>query len=120
MNGEILVPPPSLASGKAARERVERVCLRTYSLETVKHTCYRFASRHHGGLSVDETSEVACVTFRFPVSVTVQDEERVIELFHQDLLDQDLRTRVSERTEVVRNLILANAFANTSLTGDED
>ncbi len=120
MTGEVRVPLPSPSTEGAVRERVERVCLRTYSLETVKHTCYRFGSRHQNGLSIEENEDAALVTFRFPRSVTVQEEEGLIESFHQDLLDQDLRGRVWERTEVIRNLILANAFANTSLTSDEE
>lgn len=116
MDGETRVPLPSPLSGSSAtRERVEFACLLTYELDTVKHTCYRFAARYYGGLSVDENATRASITFRFPATVTAEEEEQVIAQFHQDLLDQDLRVRVAERTEVIRNLILANAFANTSL-----
>ena len=119
MDGEARVPLSALGGVSAARERVERICLRAYDLDTVKHTCYRFAARYYAGLSVDESGTAALVLFRFPPAVSTAEEERLVSQFHQDLLDQDLRARVAARTEVVRNLILANAFANTSLIDDE-
>lgn len=119
MDGEAQVPLSALAGVGAAREHIERVCLRAYDLDTVKHTCYRFTARHYAELSIDESGTAALVLFRFPSAVTAGEEERLLAQFHEDLLDQDLRARVSAQTEVVRNLILANAFANTSLVDDE-
>lgn len=115
MTREQRVPLSALGNVKAHRERVETVCLRTFSLETVKKACYRFADRGFYRLSTDEDGVQALVEFSFPESVTASEEDDIVSRFHTEVLDQDLRVTVREQTEIVRNLILTNAFADSAL-----
>lgn len=112
------VPMSAVRNVTASRKRVETVCLRAHNINAVKETCYRYASRYYSQLQISDNEKEALVTFAFPSTINTEEEERVIASFHQDLLDQDLRERISEKTETIRTLIFANAFANTSLTDD--
>jgi len=115
------VPLSALDNVRASRERVEKVSLKVFELEIIKEVCYRFASSGFETITVaDDTNEVE-VRFRLPSTVSEKEEEALVQRFHHELLDQDLRKTVAGRTEIVRNLILANAFANTALVShDED
>jgi len=117
---ESRIPLSRVANAKVTRDRIESVCLRTYSLEVIKKTCYRYASRHFSKLRVTEDKAAASITFNFPSTVSPAQEQQIIDSFHQDLLDQELRELVFKKTEVIRNLIFANAFANTALVKDDD
>jgi len=118
MAPEHKVPLSQLANTKAVRHHTERVCLRTFSLDTVKKTCYRFASKHVEHMESDECE--ARVRFAFPSTVSEEQATEVLKQFNDDLLDQDLRESVATRTESVRTLILANAFANSDLADESD
>lgn len=109
------VPLSAIDKVSASRERIERVCLKAFDLDTVKAVCYRFAAEGCQGLSVSDDGTSAEVRFRLASTVSAAEEQALVGRFHQDLLDQDLRKTVSERTELVRQLILANAFADTAL-----
>lgn len=109
------VPLSALGNVTPNRKRTERACLRTFTLETVKKACYRFASQGFHSLSVDEQGRQALVEFRFPETLTAAVEEEIVGHFHAELVDQDLRHSVRQQTEIVRNLILTNAFANSAL-----
>lgn len=100
-------------------ERSTTVCLAAFSLDIVKKCCYRFAAKHVSGLEVTKDGAHAAVKFLFPREIGKAQQEEILSHFHRDLIDQELRERISAKTEVVRNLILANAFANTSLISDE-
>jgi His-Xaa-Ser system protein HxsD len=114
------VPLSRMSNVTSRRERTESVCLRAHSLETVKKTCYRFASRYYSTIEVDAGGMSAIVLFSFPSTVGAEQEQEIIDAFRQDLLDQDLRTEIFNKTEIIRNLIFANAFENTSLVNDDD
>lgn len=118
MSNEKHVKLSDVGNVKKARSREEKVCLKTYSLETVKKTCYRFSSSHFYQLESD--GHQAKIIFHFPSTITSTEEQEIVERFHQDILDQDLREIVSRETEVARNLILANAFSQTDLVESED
>lgn len=113
------VPMSAVKNVTASRTRVETVCLQAHNIDAVKETCYRYASRYYSQLQIADNEKEALVTFAFPSTVNSEEEDRVITSFHQDLLDQDLRQRISEKTEAIRTLIFANAFANTTLINDE-
>lgn len=112
------IPIASTTGTTSSRE--VRVCIKTFSLETIKATCYRFAASGYHSLSVDESSGQAVVTFCFPEGMSEEVEEHRVDEFQQALLDQDLRRIVSERTTLVRQLILANAFADTMIVDKRD
>lgn len=116
---ETRIPISDVSNVKGNRKRAEVVSLRAYSLESVKKTCYRYANSGFVKLDIDDRGQSALVHFRFPTTVDANQEQQIIDSFNQDLVDQDLREIVSKKTEVIRNLIFANAFANTSLTDDE-
>lgn len=113
------MPVAAVANAKAVRERQVTVCLRAHSLDAVKETCYRYAASHYSQLQVSDQEAQAIVTFAFPSTIGVGDEEAILASFQHDLLDQGLRERIAKQTEVVRNLIFANAFANTPLLDDD-
>lgn len=115
---ESRVPVSELSGTRKRRVRREDVCLKTYSMETVKAVCYRYSSRFFSRLSLrDDTA--AIVEFQIPSTLSEAEEAALLEEFRHDLLDQSLRESVRESTEVTRNLILANAFANSSLSEGE-
>lgn len=118
MTHEARVSIQEIQNTKAGRTREERICLHTYTLDTVKKSCYRFSSSYF--VSLESSDVEAIVTFRFPSTVNTSQEEDIIERFQQDILDQDLRESVASQTEVVRNLILANAFSQTDLLDNSD
>lgn len=110
----------SVQNAPATRLRDLTVCLKAFDLATVKATCYRFAASGYRSISVDEHGDKALVTFAFPDTVSPDSEEAKVEQFQQALLDQDLRRQVSEKTMLARQLILANAFADTVLVDRDD
>lgn len=114
------VPLTALGNVDAYRERVETVCLKTYDLDSVKETCYRFSPEGFHSLQVLDENSKAQICFRFPSTFDKGNEEALINYFHQDLLDQNLRKTIRERTEIARHLILANAFASTTLVDNEN
>jgi His-Xaa-Ser system protein HxsD len=117
---ETRIPASALQNVGARRQRVVEVCLRTFALDAIKKSCYRFSDRHFEELKAEEGGDKAKVTFSLPSTVSAQEEEALVQRFLQDVLDQDLRERIAEKTEVVRNLILAHAFANTALVESND
>lgn len=104
----------------ATRLRDITVCLKAFDLATVKATCYRFAALGYQSILVDKSGDKALVTFAFPDTVSSDSEQAQVEQFQQALLDQDLRRQVSEKTTLARQLILANAFADTVLVEHDD
>ncbi|MES1937450.1 His-Xaa-Ser system protein HxsD [Salinisphaera hydrothermalis] len=120
MAREAKVPLSAVQNAPASRVRDIPVCLKAFDLATVKATCYRFAAQGYRSLSVDESGDHAVVTFAFPGTVSPEAEETRVEQFQQALLDQDLRRQVSEKTTLARQLILANAFADTALVDRDD
>ena len=85
-----------------------------YSLEAIKKTAYKFASRTSVVIAPKSDSSVV-VTFGF-IGKDARDKlEQVISDFCNELLDQDLREIVKEETSALRNLIMAHAFSKTTL-----
>lgn len=114
------IPVSALQDAPITRQRDITVCLKAFDLATVKATCYRFAALGYQSISVDERGDNVLVTFAFPTTISLDSEKARVEQFHQALLDQDLRRQVSEKTLLARQLILANAFADTVLVDRDD
>ncbi|HYW91594.1 MAG TPA: His-Xaa-Ser system protein HxsD [Gammaproteobacteria bacterium] len=119
MAPEERVPVSALRNVTARRERTEAVSLDAFTLDTVKKACYRFANRGFHKLSVDSKHRQVLVQFRFPASIEHVEEEDIVDRFHNEVLDQDLREKVRSQTEIIRNLILTNAFADSALVDDD-
>ncbi len=85
---------------------------RAYRLSAVKKAAYRMADRCF--VRIEEESDG-----RVEVSLTPKTEQILSEtlegMFRNELLDQDLRECIAEETELVRNLILAQAFSGVSV-----
>lgn len=82
------------------------------SADAIQRAAYRFIDRFSLELSRD--ADVFRCILRFPPDA-VADDETVAD-FRNEVLDQVLRERIRTETEGVRNLVLALAFSNTSLS----
>lgn len=90
--------------------------LAIFSLTSIKKVAYRFGDRCYVELTAP-TENTLRITLN-PKTAVVRDDELEGE-FRNEVLDQDLRERVLTETEGVRNLLLAQAFSQTSLIGNE-
>jgi His-Xaa-Ser system protein HxsD len=98
-------------------QRTLEVDLRVFSLETIKRAAYRFTDRFATDLRTTELTAFCTLTFESRLGN--DGIERAMQEFRKELLDQDLRARVGEETQGVRNLILAHAFSGTGLIADD-
>ena len=85
-----------------------------YSVEAIKKSAYKFADRASVIINPATESTVS-VVFNFVGRHAQNDPEQVISDFCNELLDQDLREKITKETQPVRNLLLAQAFSRTSL-----
>ena len=110
---------PIRALGNVSNYRIDdlSVDLGLYTVDTVKKVCYKFADRYFHDLKIME-GNVISVHFRFPSTITKDEADDIKEEFIHELVDQDLRETITKETEITRNLILANAFADTKLVDD--
>ena len=90
--------------------------LSVYSLNAIKKACYKFSSEFSVTLESTDSDKIK-VNFHFNQSINHENKDDIIQQFHNELLDQDLRGIVFKETENVRNLILAHAFSKTTLIG---
>jgi His-Xaa-Ser system protein HxsD len=98
-------------------QRTLEVDLRVFSLDTIKRAAYRFTDRFATDLRTSE--HTAFCTLIFENRLADDSIDGVMQEFRKELLDQDLRARVGEETQGVRNLILAHAFSGTGLIADD-
>ncbi|MGD9651772.1 MAG: His-Xaa-Ser system protein HxsD [Candidatus Dadabacteria bacterium] len=103
-----------LSASKKAKSLSLDISLDIYTLDAIKKACYKFSDRSSIFLSeIDQDSNVVSIIFTFPEPTPI--DENVLYEFKNELIDQDLRQRISSETEAIRNLILAQAFSKTSL-----
>jgi len=85
-----------------------------YSLSSIKKASYKFTDRF--GIQIDELDNKNIkVTFNYNGAFSSSQTSLLYNDFINEVLDQDLREEIYAKTENVRNLILANAFSQTSL-----
>lgn len=82
-----------------------------FDIESVKRAAYRLADRIAFDFSIEGDRITAALT---AVNQSIPIESLSVE-FRREVLDQDLRDRLSRETQQVRNMILASAFSKTSL-----
>lgn len=83
-----------------------------YSLYTLKKAAYRFSDKVAFDF-VDNGDFFLCkIQAKHQSS---EDLEAIAFAFKNEVLDQDLREKIAQETEGVRNLILAHTFSNTGL-----
>jgi len=83
-----------------------------YSLLVCQKACY--ALMNYMSCKIDHVGN----GFLIEINVANECDKTLDDLKHlllDELLDYALREKISEKTELVRNLILSNAFSNTGL-----
>lgn len=86
--------------------------LTVYRLTAIKKAAYKFGGKYHIQINPALNNKIK-LTFK-KKSEKIDDSTLTGE-FCNEVLDQELREIVAEETEVIRNLLLAQAFSNTSL-----
>lgn len=84
-----------------------------YEVEALQKAAYRFIDRLSAEISVD-ASNIVCV-LRWDKPLGDDDQERAVQNFRKEVLDQQLRLRLKRETAQERNLILSLAFSRTGL-----
>lgn len=107
--GGTIVPQPD--GGLAIR-----VDLSVYGVESVLRAAHRFTGRCHVHVE-KETDSVAIV--RVHPKTQGEDASFVAGELLNEILDQDLRSRLAASTEPIRRLILAQAFSSMNLLHPE-
>lgn len=89
-----------------------------YSSSAILRACYKFADRLHSFVSCAETNAVLVVVL-WPRSGGELSPSLVGE-FCSELADQELRVRLALETGPLREIIVAQAFAEGDLPGELD
>lgn len=92
-------------------------CLSVYTETAIKKAALKFADLCSVHLSKNENVVTATLSFSSEKSSETRDQVR--NALINEVLDQELREKISSDTEPLRNLILAHAFSRTGLTGTE-
>lgn len=85
-----------------------------YSKPCLFRTCYKFTDRCYVFLSRDEDNQKTIITVLSPKAESV-DLNQLSGEFFNELLDQQVRDSLSKETGELRNLIVAQAFAEGNL-----
>lgn len=88
-----------------------------FDLDTVKRAVYRFSAHCSADISVEDSRIVCKLSFKS--SVSPQSAVGFVDELKKEVLDQDLRRTIAAETAPLRNAILALAFSNPKLRGDE-
>jgi His-Xaa-Ser system protein HxsD len=93
---------------------VLRVDTRLYSKTSLFKSCYKFTDKCYIFLSLDEGDQTIIITVLSPKSDSVDLSQLGGEFFNE-LLDQQVRKTLSQETDELRNLIVAQAFSEGNL-----
>jgi len=85
-----------------------------FSLDVIKKVFYQFRKSYSGEIRLIDETEVE-VVFHLPDGMNLNEKSELTSTFQHELVDQSLRERITDETEFVRNLILANAFSNAPI-----
>src|SRR5439155_21588648 len=94
---------------------VIRVSRRVYGVSAIFRTCYRFTDNYYLYLRPDGADDLR--VFIKPKRLQ-SDLAEAAGLFANDLIDQRLRLEVARETTAIRELIVAQAFAEGNLLPD--
>lgn len=83
-----------------------------YSPDAIKRTLLKMSRDVSGEIEIASQTMI-CTLFRKESAADSIDE--LAHAFRIELVDEDLRERVSAKTEAIRNVILAHAFSRTNL-----
>ena len=98
----------------AVRTLEVNVDTRLYRVLAVKKAAYRVAEKCTIVLGSPE-GHLLPLTFSFRPNTGEQAAKEAFRLFHQELLDEELRAAIHEETDALRALILAHTFSRTDL-----
>lgn len=84
-----------------------------FSIESVKRASYSLMARYDVSLVLSD-SEILCTLTPATSAVQMETAERD---FRREVVDQDLRISIEQRTETYRDTILGLAFSQTGLQG---
>ncbi len=87
------------------------------SIDAVQKAFYKFKRFHASDLTIIDSDYIS-VTFNFPINLVDDEREKILNDFRHEVIDSSLREKISSETELVRNLILANAFSNAPIGDD--
>lgn len=85
---------------------------RIYSLETIFRSCYLFTDRCYIFISNDEAS---ILKIYFSKKVKDCNLQNIIGEFSNELINQQVRLQIASETKIIRELIVAQAFAEADL-----
>jgi His-Xaa-Ser system protein HxsD len=88
-----------------------------YDMDTIKKAAYRFTDVAAFDLLYENDTSIICT-----ISALKSDKKIVIadvmDAFKNEVLDQDLRKKISEETAPIRTVMLAYVFSRTGLQGE--
>lgn len=84
----------------------------------VKKAAYRVAQRCTITLGTP-AGDMLPLTFAFRPGTSETAADEAVRLFHQELLDEELRAAIHEETDSLRALILAHTFSRANLIEDQ-
>ena len=87
-----------------------------FDLDTVKKAAYPFTDRASFDFRIGDAEILVRMDFTAEIELTAANT--LIADFRNEVLDQDLRQKISEETAPVRNVILGYAFSRTGLQGE--
>ena len=90
---------------------------RVFSVDAVKNAAYRMAATFDADIKIDDNDIVCVLGLRD--SGPTPDLNNLLAKFRREVIDHDLRLRISSQTDGVRNLILAHAFSRTGVIKGE-
>jgi His-Xaa-Ser system protein HxsD len=86
-----------------------------FSAEAVKRAAYAFMARADVSVQATDTSWLCTISAE---SGKAASGDQLAEAFRREVLDQDLRLLIEEKTEATRTAILGLAFSRTGLQGE--
>jgi His-Xaa-Ser system protein HxsD len=102
---------------QSSSEHTIRFDQRVYDILAIKKAAYRYLDVFAVDIAL-EAPHVIC-SLKFPPSTDPGRAAFLLDEFRKEVLDQDLRERIKIETEPIRKLILAHAFSNTGIAGNE-
>ncbi len=84
-----------------------------FDLDTVKKSAYKFSDLVSFDIRTSK-NEIVCELTLLDKKTT-DSLENIVKKLKNEILDQDLRKKIFDETEIVRNVILAHVFSNTGL-----
>jgi His-Xaa-Ser system protein HxsD len=91
--------------------------MRLYRVIAVKKAAYRVAHTCTVILGTPEGDQLP-LKFSFRPGTSDSAAQEAVRLFHQELLDEELRATIHGETDSLRALILAHTFSRTNLIED--